>query len=439
MVDGGGGVCHTDRKFRKNLEHWGIWMMKKVAISLLAATFVASAGCKSAPTHAEAPSMQSKRTIAAVKVMLTDLTDHWARDSILEALSKGYVDGYEDATFRPDVNVSRAEFIKMVVTAMKLPVSGTTTGAMWYMPYVNAAKTAGFYQDGDFRVDVMNEPITRVEMAKLSLRATDKSLQNPAMQMDKDSVMYNAAKKGLIQGLGRGELSPEKTTTRAQSVTVIERILTVIGGGTLPIDKYAVSNAEIGLKKTNIFSMAPEIFGGVQAVKWDPENLFIASSDGKYKGVIDSLILIDMADQNDPNRSLLGDIDSLQWLTGAGPGKDRFVKDYPDSYVLVFNMRNELNQDSEKYVADIPRLSIPGFISPDEDALRKGTLNTLEFVYRIIPGDMMVYIIPKHGYMTNGEIDIKLNVPTRESKPENKVVFGVLTQQRSFTKEDQSK
>jgi hypothetical protein len=81
----------------------------------------------------------------------------------------------------------------------------------------------------------------------------------------------------------------------------------VQAGEKLTIDKYAASNAEITLKKRNIFSMAPGIFGGEQTVKWDASNLFIASSDGKYKGVVYSVILVDLADPNDPHRSLLGD------------------------------------------------------------------------------------------------------------------------------------
>ncbi|WP_307544644.1 MULTISPECIES: S-layer homology domain-containing protein [unclassified Paenibacillus] len=397
-----------------------IW--KKAFLIGAAFSVMAASGCKASGGDQIAVANSTQ-----AKVDLVDISDHWAKDSILSAVNKGYVDGYEDHSFKPDFNLSRGEFIKMVVTAMKLPVTATTNGGMWYVPYVNAAKTAGIYQSGDFDINEMNQEISRVDMSKLSLRATDKTLQNPVLRMDDVSVMYNAVKKGLIQGLINGELGPEKTTTRAQSVTIIERILRVQAGEKLPTDKYAASNAEIALKKTNIFSMAPSIFGGDQTTKWDPTNLFIASSDGKYKGVIDSLILIDLADPNDPHRSLLGDFNSLRWLANKGPGKDPFVKDYPDSYVLFFNMHNEVNEDTDKYVAKIPRISIHGFSSPDQTALKDGTLNSLAVVYRKTPSDLPAYVIPKSGLQSrSGRFTIDMNVPTRESMPEVKVIFGAL-------------
>jgi hypothetical protein len=40
-----------------------------------------------------------------------------------ESIDKDYVDGYEDRTFRPELNVSRAEFLKMAVIALKLPLN----------------------------------------------------------------------------------------------------------------------------------------------------------------------------------------------------------------------------------------------------------------------------------------------------------------------------
>ncbi|WP_244562709.1 S-layer homology domain-containing protein [Paenibacillus uliginis] len=52
---------------------------------------------------------------------------HWAASAITKGVSTGYVDGYTNGTFKPDASVTRAEFVKMVVSAMKLettPASG---------------------------------------------------------------------------------------------------------------------------------------------------------------------------------------------------------------------------------------------------------------------------------------------------------------------------
>lgn len=47
-----------------------------------------------------------------------DIAAHWAKDSIATAASKGWVDGYEDGSFKPDKSVTRAEAMKMINKVM---------------------------------------------------------------------------------------------------------------------------------------------------------------------------------------------------------------------------------------------------------------------------------------------------------------------------------
>ncbi|MCL2164791.1 MAG: S-layer homology domain-containing protein, partial [Oscillospiraceae bacterium] len=48
--------------------------------------------------------------------------DHWAVDFISSAYAVGWVGGYEDGTFRPEQNISRAEVVKIVNTMLnRLP------------------------------------------------------------------------------------------------------------------------------------------------------------------------------------------------------------------------------------------------------------------------------------------------------------------------------
>jgi hypothetical protein len=243
------------------------------------------------------------------KVQLSDIEAHWAKESILKAVDKDYVDGYEDGTFRPELNVSRAEFLKMAVTAMKLPLNSIAGGSEWYKPYVEAAAAKGNLRESDFPLGAINQPITRLEMARISVRFTDITLQDKAAQIEDKLLMYNAAKAGLIQGLSYGELAPEKSTTRAQSVTIIERILSVNGGGDLEVDKYALSNAEIAWHKTNIVTMLPRYFSnGIGEYKnnnFKAENMYFSADNGNFINEITKLVVVDMSDLNDPNRSLV--------------------------------------------------------------------------------------------------------------------------------------
>ena len=44
----------------------------------------------------------------------TDVTTHWARESIERAAALGWINGYEDGTFRPDNRITRAEAMTMI-------------------------------------------------------------------------------------------------------------------------------------------------------------------------------------------------------------------------------------------------------------------------------------------------------------------------------------
>ncbi len=168
-----------------------------------------------------------------------DVPDHhWANSGILNAVKQGIVSGYPDGLFHPETNVSRSEFIKMTVAALKLPVEAQQPSQHWSKPYFEAARIAGIYAEGDFATTDLTQPMTRREMVHVAVRAIGETGK------DDYEFLYKAAKFGLISGTGEGNLDPDRTTTRAQAVVVIQRIQQVRDGVALPVDEAAVSKAE---------------------------------------------------------------------------------------------------------------------------------------------------------------------------------------------------
>jgi len=239
-------------------------MMKKVIslilIAAMAFTIVPAVTAQSQTTFTDVPST------------------HWAASAIAEAVQAGYVSGYPDGTFKPDQVVTREEFIKMAVEAFGLDTSRYTAPDMWSLPYLavavengwiapdeydyrkdklippegykdRGARIASFQKkDGNFMTifaDTAHYPMPRHEMAKVAINALGKSVENTGKDWEyKNAVMRQAVNLGIIHGMGNGNLAPDGTTTRAQAVVVIQRMLTLKNGGTLPVDPSAQEAAK---------------------------------------------------------------------------------------------------------------------------------------------------------------------------------------------------
>lgn len=235
---------------------------------------------------------------AESKINFSDMNGHWAKDSVKLAVQNGYVEGYEDGTFRPEQQITRAEFAKLIITALKKPVSGKTTGNDWYIPYVNSAVNAGIHSWSDFTTGTWDTPMTRFEMARMSARAIGVS------NGDEKKWMYLATQSGLIQGVDdTGDLSVEGTTTRAEAITIIERILSIKAGQTIKADKHAVNRAEVLWHGTNVFTMLPRYFAAKSIGMFDLSKYKWDSADGKYHEEVIEYIAVDNEDPNDPFRN----------------------------------------------------------------------------------------------------------------------------------------
>ncbi|WP_240420367.1 S-layer homology domain-containing protein [Paenibacillus periandrae] len=258
--------------------------------------------------------------MGAQAASFTDTNGHWALKTINAAISYGYVDGYPDGTFKPEQNVSRAEFIKLAVTALNIKTQ-SKPGQQWYEPFVESAVTNGIHRYEDYTSGDINTPITREEMARIAVRSAGEK------NTDDLKWMYLATSKGIINGLdNQGTIGSDQPTTRAQAITVIERMLQLKAGEKLPSDKYATSAAEILWHKTNASTIAPEYFGWAiennspfefDKLRFDAPNGY--SETEKY-------IVVDMGDPTDPNRKLIPD--NMRWMMKVG-NERTYTQDVP--------------------------------------------------------------------------------------------------------------
>lgn len=186
----------------------------------------------------------SKYTPVSVKITFNDLTNvDWAKESIEALASREMIDGTGNGSFQPETQVTRAEFIKMLINAFDLNDAQATSSLRdvkegeWYYRAIASAQKLGIAEgraDGSFG---LNDPITRQDMAVLVHRAAllVKADLTPAFGeakfADRSEIAPYAGdavsamqQAGVIEGLQAGVFGPQGAATRAEAATIIYRI-----------------------------------------------------------------------------------------------------------------------------------------------------------------------------------------------------------------------
>lgn len=171
---------------------------------------------------------------------LNDVDRHWANKEIQDFVSKGYLNGYEDGTFRPDNSITRAEFIKITNKYFGFDTKGNETfsdvnSEDWFYNDVCIAQKEGYlngYEDGTFKPD---KTITREEAAKIIVSIKNKidvnidkinNFTDGYMVSDwSKKYVEGAIEAGYIKGDDKGKINPLSHITRAESVSMISRVV----------------------------------------------------------------------------------------------------------------------------------------------------------------------------------------------------------------------
>jgi hypothetical protein len=174
-------------------------------------------------------------------------TSYWGYNAISSLGSKGIVSGYPDGTFKPEASITRAEFATMLVRALGLNTSGTTstftdvTADAWYYGYVNAAASANLVAGIGGNMFAPNALITREQMAVMVVNALGTKAPTIAGTelnafSDKAAVsswavsgVDEAVKAGIVSGMTADTLVPLANATRAQAAEMIYNLLPILG------------------------------------------------------------------------------------------------------------------------------------------------------------------------------------------------------------------
>ena len=150
------------------------------------------------------------------------------------AIHKAYIYGYENGSFKPEGNMTRAEAAAMLARLQGLDLSNSArpnfidVRSGWYNAAINAVVNAGYmkgYPDGTFRP---NGKITRAEFAQM-IKAIDKANAGMAPFADAkghwaEAAINQAYANGRINGYPDGTFRPNNHITRAEAVKVLNKL-----------------------------------------------------------------------------------------------------------------------------------------------------------------------------------------------------------------------
>lgn len=188
----------------------------------------------------------SSYVIVENKVSFNDIgsVSAWAGRQIQVMAAKGAIQGRAAGQFVPRDNVTRAEFAKMLITAMNLESNvakhsfSDVKAGDWFAPYVAAAADLGIINGRTATSFAPNAQITRAEMATMLAR-TLKITHGLESVADVDGTLASftdaasihatlkdgvalAASKELIIGY-KGNFMPNDNATRAEAAVMVYR------------------------------------------------------------------------------------------------------------------------------------------------------------------------------------------------------------------------
>ncbi|CEP81566.1 exported protein [[Clostridium] sordellii] len=172
------------------------------------------------------------------KKIFTDVKGHWAADKIDLFTQKGYINGYEDNSFKPDNSITRAEFVKIVNKYFGLTKKSgkafNDTVNHWAKDEIDIAVTNGVCKGMSNEEFSPDKPITR-EQASLMISNYKKIADNNYKKINRftdkleisdwaKSGVEGVLKNGYMNGYPDNTFKPQSNITRAEAVVTLSRV-----------------------------------------------------------------------------------------------------------------------------------------------------------------------------------------------------------------------
>ncbi len=302
--------------------------------------------------------------------------------------NKSYILGFDDGTFRPNENMTRAQactiFARLLLGTNEIPAGYTTRftdvkAGSWYYNAVAYLDQMNFFNQIEGTTYKPEEPITRAEFVDLANKASSLVGNNKVSFTDvsRDHFYYDAivaaAQSGLVNGYEDGTFRPDNTITRAEVVTVVNRLTNILDSAKY-VDETKVQNTFKDISK-----------------HWAKSNILMAANDNVhgayyYNASVDGV--------TETNSSIVIANDYMQITIAKNNGKVTEIKNMKNGNIVtgVTDDSTFMYLNDEKGVRNNPsKITIDG--------------NRLKFQFK----EAVVYmIVDVHPDFITFEIDSQL-------------------------------
>ncbi|MGY4758421.1 S-layer homology domain-containing protein [Paenibacillus caseinilyticus] len=151
-----------------------------------------------------------------------DIENHWAKETITWGQQEGLISGYPDGTFKPNAQVTEAEFVKMMVASFKTEVSEVQSPKHWADAYYYFAESKNYPLKGYQELADRDKPITRERVAEFVVGTVGKNYSGD------QAIQYLIGFK-LATGKVEGEMTiasfkGQDTLTRGEAAQFIRNL-----------------------------------------------------------------------------------------------------------------------------------------------------------------------------------------------------------------------
>lgn len=201
-------------------------------------------------TTPQAQVVNEKPIQEETKISFKDIQNHWAKDSIINMVRLGITKGIDDENFGPEQLVTRSQMTAFIVRLLNIDITKESeipfkdiNKDSWDYDYVKAAYNTGIIKgvsDNKFNPEAK---ITREQMAVMIMNALNYKNIGLDLSQDLDLKAYKDAGRvsdwakdsmaklvylELMKGKDKNMLDPTGNATRAEAITMIERVNNLI-------------------------------------------------------------------------------------------------------------------------------------------------------------------------------------------------------------------